>query len=98
MLTRNRLLVEVERTMRLSALRWSVAGALEPEKKRAARTDGTFLKKYSENKWSKPAAHSTLEDIAKGESEMTLKLVIGQSDSDSDSDIGSDIGSDSDGD
>ncbi len=77
--------------MRLSALRWSVAGALEPEKKRAARTHGTFSKQQPENKWSITEAHSTLDDIAKGESEVTLKLVIDrlveQSDSDSDSDV-----------
>lgn len=70
-------LVEGERTMRLSALRWSVAGVLEPEDmKRAARTAGTFFKQ-SGSQWSKiTAAHSTLEDIADGESEVTLMLVV----------------------
>jgi hypothetical protein len=63
--------------MRLSALRWSVAGVLEPEdKKRAVRTAGTFFK-LSGSRWSEiTAAHSTLADIADGESEVTLKLVF----------------------
>jgi len=69
-------LVEGEETMRLSALRWSVAGVLEPEhKKRAARTAGTFFKQ-SGHRWLKiTAAHSTLKDIADGGS-VTLKLVL----------------------
>ena len=70
-------LVDAETTMRLSALRWSVAGVLELEdKKRAARTAGTFFK-LSGSRWSEiTAAHSTLADIADGESEVTLKLVF----------------------
>lgn len=70
-------LVEGERTMRLSALRWSVAGVLESEdKKRAARTDGTFYKQSGSQRSKINAAHSTLGDIAGGESEVTLMLVL----------------------
>jgi hypothetical protein len=69
--------VDCEKTMRLSALRWSVAELLEPEDKKHARTAGTFFKyQQSESKWSEKAAHSTLEDIAGGESEVTLRLVL----------------------
>ena len=63
-------LVEGEETMRLSALRWSVAGALAPEhKKRAAA--GTFFKQSGDQ----ITAHSTLKDIEDGGS-VTLKLVL----------------------
>jgi hypothetical protein len=66
-------LVEGEETMRLSALRWSVAGVLEQEdKKRAARTAGTFFKQSGRQL----SEHSTLKDIAGGGSEVTLKLVV----------------------
>jgi len=68
-------LVEGERTMRMSALRWSVAGVLEPEDRKRARTVGTFFQQ-SGRQWSKITAHSTLEDIADGGSEVTLKLVV----------------------
>jgi hypothetical protein len=53
-------LVKGEETMRLSALRSSVAGVLESkDKKRAARTAGTFLKQ-SGSQWSEiAAAHTT---------------------------------------
>jgi len=61
-----------EGTMRLSALRWNVAGVLESEdKKHAARTAGTFFKESEEI-----AAHSTLAEIAGSGNEVTLKLVI----------------------
>ncbi len=68
-------LVDGERTMRLSALRWSVAEVLEPEDKKRARTAGTFFQQ-SEGQWSEKTAHSTLDDIAGGGSEVTLKLVL----------------------
>ena len=68
-------LVEGEITMRLSALRWSVAGVLEPEDKKRARTAGTFFQQ-SGSKWSKIAAHSTLQGIANGGSDVTLRLVV----------------------
>ena len=64
-------LVDVERTTRLSALCWSVAEVLEPEDKKRARSRGTFFQQ-SESK----SAHATLEDIAGGQSEVTLKLVL----------------------
>ncbi|KAF8497915.1 hypothetical protein F5888DRAFT_1803368 [Russula emetica] len=68
--------VEGEKTMRLSALRWSVAGVLVSEdKKRAARTAGTFFQQ-SGSQWSKLTAHSKLEDIAGAGPEVTLKLVV----------------------
>ena len=70
--------------MRLSALRWNVAGVLEPEdKKRAARNAGTFYKepKSQSSKTNPlPPVHSTLADIAdrdaNGNLEVTLKLVV----------------------
>jgi hypothetical protein len=66
-------LVEGEETMRLSALRWSAAGVLDSEdKKRAARTAGTFFKQSG----SQLSEHSTLKDIADGGTEVTLKLVF----------------------
>jgi hypothetical protein len=50
---------------------------LEPEdKKRAARTAGTFFKQPGDQ-WSNiTAAHSTLKGIADGGSEVTLMLVV----------------------
>jgi hypothetical protein len=70
-------LVEGEGTMRLSALRWSVAGVLVSEdKKRAARTAGTFFKQSGDKRSKITAAHSTLKDIADGGPEVTLKLVL----------------------
>jgi hypothetical protein len=70
-------LVDGERTMRLSALRWSVAEVLDPDDnlKKRARTAGTFFQQ-SEGTWAKKTAHSTLEDIAGSGSEVTLKLVL----------------------
>ncbi len=65
--------------MRLSALRWSAAGELQPEeKRRSARTAGTFFEfKQSENKWSKiDVSHSTLAEIADQKNEVSLKLVV----------------------
>lgn len=66
--------VDGEESMRLSALRWSIAGALQPEdtKKRAAA--GTFYKE-SADQWLKLTAHSTLKGIANGGS-VTLRLVL----------------------
>jgi hypothetical protein len=69
-------LVEGEETMRLSALRWSVAGVLEPEDKKRARTAATFFKESGKQLSKITAAHSTLKDIANGKSEVTLRLVI----------------------
>jgi hypothetical protein len=68
-------LVDVEGTMRLSALRWSVAGVLEPEDQKRARTTGSFFQQ-SAGQWSQKTAHSTLESIAGGGPEVTLKLVV----------------------
>ena len=69
--------------MRLSALRWNVAGVLEPEDKRRARNAGTFYKEptsQSSNTNAVLPAHSTLADIADrdadGNLEVTLKLVV----------------------
>jgi hypothetical protein len=72
-------LVAGELTTRLSALRWTVAGVLEEEdKKRKARTSGTFFKQSGAD-WSEiPAAHSTLNDISENgaSSVVTLRLVV----------------------
>ena len=69
-------LVDCERTMRLSALRWSVAELLDPEEeKKHARIAGTFFQQ-SGSEWSEKAAHSTLGDIAGDKSEVTLRLVL----------------------
>jgi hypothetical protein len=65
-------LVDVEKTTRLSALRWSVADVLlNPADKKRARTVGTFFQQ-SDSK----STHSTLEEVAGGQSEVTLKLVL----------------------
>ena len=62
----------MEKTTRLSALRWSVAEVLlKPEDKKRARTASTFFQQ-SESK----SAHSTLNDIAGNEPEVALKLVL----------------------
>jgi len=70
-------LVEEVTTMRLLALRWSIAGVLKPEEtKRRARTAGSFFKQ-TDGKWSEIlASHSTLEEIVGSESEVDLKLVV----------------------
>ena len=76
MLRRNFLLVEEEGTMRLLALRWSVAGALEGENMKRARTTGSFQRQTSEG-WSNiPTTHQTLADIADGKQEVNLRLVL----------------------
>jgi hypothetical protein len=72
-------LVVGDPTMRLSALRWSAAGELQPEeKRRSARTAGTFFEfKQSKNKWSKiDESHSTLAEIASNMNEVSLRLVV----------------------
>lgn len=77
MLTRYHFLVEEETTMRLPALRWNITSVLEQEEMKRARTAASTFFKQTEDGWVKIAAsHPTLEEIAAGESEVTLKLVI----------------------
>jgi len=68
--------VEEEPSMRLLALRWSVAGVLRLEEMKRARTTGTFFMQ-TDGKWSQfPAMHPTLAEIADHKSEATLRLVV----------------------
>jgi hypothetical protein len=62
--------------MRLSALRWSVAGALEGEHvTKQARSSGTFYQ-LKNNMWSEiQDMQATLEDIS-GEEQIKLRLVV----------------------
>ncbi|KAH9956013.1 hypothetical protein BC827DRAFT_1271215 [Russula dissimulans] len=69
--------VEEVITMRLLALRWSIAGVLKPEEaKRRARTAGSFFKQTDGTWLEILASHSTLEEIVGSESEVDLKLVV----------------------
>lgn len=69
-------IVEEETTTRLPALRWSVAGVLEQEEIRRARTAGTFFKQ-TDGEWSEIlASHPTLAEILDNKFEVTLKLVV----------------------
>ncbi|KAH9979600.1 hypothetical protein BGW80DRAFT_1279222 [Lactifluus volemus] len=65
--------------MRLSALRWSVAGALEGEhaaKQARARSSGTFYQ-LKNNQWSEiQDMQATLQEIANKEEQIKLKLVV----------------------
>jgi hypothetical protein len=63
--------------MRLSALRWSVAGALEGEHAAMqARSSGTFYQ-LKNNQWSEiQDMQATLEEIANEEEQIRLRLVV----------------------
>lgn len=75
-------LVDEVETMRLSALRWNVAGVLNPNDNlmKRARTAGKFFQKDSTGKWLEVNAHSTLAKIpstdANGVKGVALKLVV----------------------
>ncbi|KAI0251701.1 hypothetical protein BJV78DRAFT_418464 [Lactifluus subvellereus] len=68
--------VEEESTIRLSALRWSVAGALDGQNIKRARTTGTFLRQTSGGLSEIPTTHETLADIANGNQQLNLTLVL----------------------
>jgi hypothetical protein len=73
-------LVDEERSTRLSALRWNVAGALklaEDQTKKARDVGTLYNMPASGSAGDKPLElHSTLGDIAGSDSNMTLKFVI----------------------
>jgi hypothetical protein len=69
-------LVEGEGTMRLSALRWSVADALDGDNAKRARSSGVFYKPKGD-KWLKiENTHTTLAEIADGGKEVELWLIV----------------------
>jgi hypothetical protein len=76
MLTLYHPLVEEETSTRLLALRWRVAGVLKQEEIKRARTSGTFYKWTVDGRSEVLESHSTLEEIAGGNSAVTLKFVV----------------------
>jgi hypothetical protein len=62
--------------MRLPALCWTVADALEAQGAKRARLSGTFYE-LKANEWSEVQnRHATLAEIANGEKEIKLRLVV----------------------
>jgi hypothetical protein len=63
--------------MRLSALRWTVAGALDGEHvAKQARSSGTFYQ-LKDNQWSEiQDLQATLDEIANGDEQIKLRLVV----------------------
>ncbi|KAI0263560.1 hypothetical protein BC834DRAFT_971251 [Gloeopeniophorella convolvens] len=65
-----------EGDMRLTALRWIVAGTLDEDDVKRARLSGAFFLEKEDGTHSPCALHSTIADIAAGKTEISLRLVI----------------------
>jgi hypothetical protein len=62
--------------MRLPALCWTVADVLEAQDAKRARSSGTFYQ-LKANEWSEvQTTHATLAEVANGEKEIKLRLVV----------------------